>query len=659
MRAAPSHLLALLALSCAGPAPAPSAAPKPQPSSANPDSVSATSTAPASSPESGANAPAPAVESAETVPEPEDEARRLARLAREAIDRGDFVGARALLDDLLTVPRIAEARALLGAQRDEEALAVSTAALAVAPGEPRVLLVHAEANLRVGERSGARERVEEALRSFLRAGSGAESWLGACRAARGLGKTAEALEFARQARASLSSGVTATSEEPAYTIARALWDAYAASAGAGGVDSALRDETASALANCAGALPREIWAWQRLADVEESRGDLAAAQQALERALERSPLDREVPLALARVARAHGAGAELIAAFERARPHAAGNVEVWWLPALERLESTALAPDARIAQLRTAEREFAAARGLDPSLRTRALRLEAACRAGVGWAELARGNVAAAVESFRSMEKLERGAMAYAHGPELDSGVLGIAAASAEYERRGEGAAAAALALELHRYEPDAVRWALESGRLYRAVAERTHADAEEFQLAADERIREPRRVLALRERAGISTTIPIGPRLTTEFRIRAEVLQKSARKQFETAYRCLLDANRLAPNNVRAMADAALLAVEYLRTDDDIARGLLNVAIALGERQLAATDLDEAERTRLTQAWGDAHEYMGLFYLERKSDPRAALGYFESSLRIGPTARPSVQDVYLPRCKAALQRRN
>jgi tetratricopeptide (TPR) repeat protein len=557
------------------------------------------------------------------------------------------------------VPRIAEARALLGAQRNEEALAVSTAALAVAPGEPRVLLVHAEANLRVGERSGSRERIEEALRSFLRAGSGAETWLGACRAARGLGKTAEALEYARQARATLGSGVPASTEEPTYTIARALWDAYSSSAASGSADAALRDEAASALASCAGALPRELWAWQRLADVEEARGDLAAAQQALERALESAPLDREVPPALARVARAHGASGELIAAFERARPHAAGNVDIWWIPALERLGSTSLAPRERIAELRTAEREFAAARTIDPSLRTRSLRMEAACRAGVGWAELARGDLAAACDSFRSMEKLERGAMAYSHSPQLESGVLGLAAVAVECERRGEGAKAATLALELHRYEPDAVRWALESGRLHRTLAERTHADAEEFQLAADERIREPRRLLALRERAAISATIPIGPRLATEFRIRAEELRKSARKQFETAYRSLLDASRLEPSNVRAMADAALLAIEYLRTDDDIARGLLGVAIALGERQLAASDLDEAERVRLTQAWGDAHEYMGLFYLERKSDPRTALGYFESSLRIGPSARPSVQDVYLPRCKAALQRRN
>ncbi len=659
MRAAPSQLLALLALSCAGPAPTPSAAPTPQPAPPAPKSAPSAPTPEPSTPAARPSDPATAVEVTESSSEPEDEARRLARLAREAIDRGDFVGARALLDDLLTVPRIAEARALLAAQRDDEALAVSTAALAVAPGEPRVLLVHAEANLRVGERSSSRERVEEALRSFLRAGSGAESWLGACRAARGLGRTADALEYARQARATLGGGVSTTSEEPAYTVARALWDAYAASAGTGSTDAALRNETASALANCAGALPRQTWAWQRLADVEEARGDLSAAQQALERALESSPLDRAVPQQLARVARARGGRAEVIAAFERARPLAAGNVDVWWFPAQERLKAGTAPSLERIAELRIAEREFAAARALDGSLRARAIRLEAACRAAVGWTQLARGELTSSVESFRSMEKLERGAMAYSESPQVESGVLGIAAVSAEHERRGEGALAAALALELHRYEPDSVRWALESGRLYRAVAERTHADAEEFQLAADERIREPRRLLALRERAKISTTIPIGPRLTTEFRIRADDLHKSARKQFETAYRCLLDANRLAPNNVRAMADAALIAIEYLRTDDDIARGLLNVAISLGERQLAAPELAEAERLSLQRAWGDAHEYMGLLYLERKNDPRAALGYFESSLRIGPSARPSVQDVYLPRCKAALPRRN
>ncbi len=648
MRSLTCPLLAAAAMACAGP----TRSPQPSAAALEPDpSVPSTATAEPALPAPTTTPPAPAPIETET--------ERLARLAREAIERGDFAGARALLDDLLTVPRVAEARALLTAGRADEALAVAVEALAVAPGEPRVLLVHAEANLRVGIANGARERVDEARRSFLRAGTGAESWLGACRAAHELHQPNEALEYARLARAALAQARPLLVEPPERTLARAFASALDFAEASASATNDLREETAVALAACVTALPQEDWAWKRLARVEEARGELAAAQSALERAFERNPQDAELPRELARVARLRAGGPEVIAAFERARAHAASNVAVWWVPALERLEAAQLAPAERCAALRVAEGEFAAVRALDASLRADCLRNEAACRAGIGWARLEQGDLPGAAESFRSMEKLERGAMAIERPPLLRSGIAGLAAVSAEHERRGSLADAAQLAYELHRYEPDEVSWALEAGRLYRTVAERSHAEAEELALAAEGRIREPRRLLALRERTGIDATIPIGPRLQTEFRIRAEEQRKRARKQFENAYRSLLDASRLAPTHVRAMADAALIAIEYLNTDDEIARGLLRTAIALGERQLESPQLDEPARARLLQAWGDAHEYMGLLCLERDRDPRAAQGYFESALRIGPSARPSVQDLYLPRCREALQRRN
>lgn len=656
MRSLTCPLLAAVAMACAGPARSP------QPSAAEPaPNTVPSSTAPATQP------PAPPKVAAKVQPEgptertPEAETERLARLAREAIERGDFVAARNLLDDLLTVPRVAEARALLAQGRDVEALAVAAQALSVAPGEPRVLLVHAEANLRVGSANGARERIDEARQSFLRSGTDAESWLGACRAARALAQPMEALEYARLARAALRSARPLGGELPERTLALAFSDALAQAESSGSASEELRAETAAALTACVALVPHEAWTWRRLALVEEARGDLAATQATLERAFEQLPTDEELPRELARVARERAGSAEVIAAFERARSRAAANVAVWWIPALERLEHLSEAPEERRAALRTAEGEFAAARAIDAGLRAACLRNEAACRAGIGWAHLEEGDLTAAAESFRSMEKLERGAMASAHAPTVRSGVAGLAAVAAELERRGALADAASVLLELHRYEPDVVSWALESGRLFRAVAERSHAEAEELALAADGRIREPRRLLALRERLRIDATIPIGPRLQTEFRIRAEDLRKRARKQFENAYRCLLDASRLAPTDIRAMADAALIAIEYLRVDFEVARGLLHAAIQLGERQLAAADLDEGARNRLRQAWGDAHEYMGIYYLEREvaRDPRRALDYFERALSIGPGARPSVRELYVPRCKLALSTRD
>ena len=658
MRSLTCSLLAAVAVACAGPTRSL------QPSAREPES------APSAPPSSGTEpaaptAPAPTPASATTPasePTPaRTESQRFARLASEAIERGDFAGARALLDDLLTVPRVAEARDLLAKGRNEEALAVAAQALSVAPGEPRVLLVHAEANLRVGIAHGIRERIDEARLSFLRAGTDAESWLGGCRAAHELRQTSEALEYARLARTALAQARPLVAEPPERTLALAFASALDVAEASASATNDLREETAAALAACVTALPSEDWAWKRLARVEEARGKLAAAQSALERAFERNPLNADLPQELARVARLRGSGSEVVAAFERARAHAAARVAVWWVPALERLEDTGLAPAERCAALRIAEGEFAMVRTLDASLRADCLRNEAACRAGIGWARLEQGDLPGAAESFRSMEKLERGAMSIGRPPLLRSGVAGLAALSAEYERRGSLADAAQLAYELHRYEPDEATWALEAGRLYRAVAERSHAEAEELAIAAEGRIREPRRLLALRERTGIDATIPIGPRLQTEFRIRAEEQRKRAGKQFENAYRSLLDASRLAPTHVRAMADAALIAIEYLHIDFEVARGLLNAAIQVGERQLADPGLDETTRTQLLQAWGDAHEYMGVYYLERDvvRDPRRALGYFERALAIGPGARPAVRDVYVPRCRLALSPRD
>ncbi|MCY3003645.1 MAG: hypothetical protein NTV21_17755 [Planctomycetota bacterium] len=566
----------------------------------------------------------PAAEANPAPQAPQDpETARLRDLAKAAIDRGDWVGALALIHDILTEPRIAQARALLVEGRDAEALAITQEVLAVAPAEPRALLVHAEASL--------------------------------------LGKTNEALEAARNARAALAAGGASLQarEAPELTIARALWDAYDSAVRAATSSDELARETEEALARLVGAQPGDRWAWLTLADVQARRNDLAASQATLERGFQKLPNDRELSAQLRATALQRGGHAEAIAAFERMRPSATGSPDTWWIPANERFErALALEPNAAIDELRIAEGEYAAARALDTSLRPEATRMEALCRAATGWKQRELGRLAAAAESFRSMEKRERGAMVTELPGKVESGVVGLATLALDHEAKGEPIPAAQLHLELHRYQPDVLKWAVEAGRLYRAIADEAHANAEEFQLAADRRILEPRRLLALRDRAGIDATIPIGPRLETELRIRAEDQRKRAQKAFENAYKALLDASRLAPDNVRVMADAALIAVEYLRNDTEIARGLLRTAIALGDKQLANPALTERERARLREAWGDAHEYMGLLYLERDGDPRRALEYFQRSLDIGPSPRPSVSELYIPRCQKALPQR-
>jgi tetratricopeptide (TPR) repeat protein len=674
MRLRPTPLLALALVSCVS-TPEADQPPRSSPPAAaaapeRPSAVPLAPSRPADPPPGDADSATTGRVEIESAPAPTEpgskppqdaETARLRELAHAAIDRGDYVGALALIHDILTEPRIAQARALLVEGRDAEALAITQEVLAVAPAEPRALLVHAEASLRVGARTGARDRVEEALRAFQSAAPSAEAWLGATRAARQLGKTNEALEAARNARAALAAGGASLQarEAPELTIARALWEAHDSAVRAATASEELARETEEALARLVGAQPGERWAWLTLADVQARRGDLAAAQATLERGFQKLPGDAELSAKLRATALERGGHAEAIAAFERVRPSATASPDTWWIPASERFErALALEPNAAIDELRIAEGEFAAARALDAALRAEATRMEALCRAATGWKQRELGRLSAAAECFRSMEKRERGAMVIELPGKVESGVTGLATLAQDHEAKGEPIPAAQLNLELHRYQPDVLKWAVEAGRLYRAIAEEAHANAEDFQLAADDRIREPRRLLALRDRAGIDATIPLGPRLQTELRVRAEDQRKRAQKGFENAYKALLDASRLAPDNVRVMADAALIAVEYLRSDTEIARGLLRTAIALGDKQLANPALSERDRARLKEAWGDAHEYMGLLYLERDGDPRRALEYFQRSLDIGPSPRPSVSDTYIPRCQKALPQR-
>ncbi|HVS09739.1 MAG TPA: hypothetical protein VMS76_07675, partial [Planctomycetota bacterium] len=70
--------------------------------------------------------------------------------AREALDAGELLRARDLIDQELTEPLVAEARALLAAGQAAEALERTEEAMRLAPGRAEVLLLHGEASLQVG-----------------------------------------------------------------------------------------------------------------------------------------------------------------------------------------------------------------------------------------------------------------------------------------------------------------------------------------------------------------------------------------------------------------------------------------------------------------------------------------------------------------------------
>ena len=305
-----------------------------------------------------------------------------------------------------------------------------------------------------------------------------------------------------------------------------------------------------------------------------------------------------------------------------------------------------------------AESEFAAARSLEAELVDECTRFEALCRNATGWLRLEAGELDLAKDAFRSMEKLLPGGMGLELPGRLRAGTRGLAEVAMEHVRRDELESAAKLYAELHKYQRDEVEWAARAGATYRDAAERSTLLALDCRLAAEGRVTDPRRLAALRERASIPIKAE-GAALATEFRLAADERSKKARKWFETSRACFLDALRLTPNDARLMNDAALIAIYHLGTDLDDAESLLKRSITVAQKTLAATTQDELARNASTQALGDAHEYLGLLYLERKNDAAKAVQFFETALKIGPGPRPAISESYLPRCRELLRPRN
>lgn len=597
-----------------------------------------------------------------TPPPAVDETARLKALAKAAIDADDLARAKEIIDDLLSGPKVAEARVLLDAGRADEALAVTSVAVAAAPSDPRVLLVHAEATLRVGTRAGARDKLDDALRTFLRAGTSSDAWLGAARAARELGRTAEGLDYARRARAELAAhGPTAVryAEAPERTIALALWNAFDAQAPEqleSETGRELAAETVDALRGSIAVEAPDALSWQRLADTLERSGQSAELLTALAQAFAALPGDAGLCERLERTARAQGGAALVTRVFELSRERAARSPQVWWIPARERFQSALERMDQTpIDEFRVAERDFAAARALDARSSATCLEHEALCRAAVGWCRLAGGDLQAAAEAFRSMEKLERGALLREIPGRLGSGVAGLAAVADAHAARGELWSAAQIGEELRKLLPDSIERASFSGRLQRAAGEQARQNASEYLLAAEHKLADQRRINQLRERARIDAAIAPGPALDEEFRDKAASQSRRANQCFERALIAHLAAWRLKPDDVRLAVDASFIPIVYLGIDLDFARDRLKNAIAAGARQLENPELDDASRARLESAWGDAHELLGVYYLERANAPADALRYFEKSLEIGPLPRPSVEQIHLPRCRKLL----
>lgn len=313
---------------------------------------------------------------------------------------------------------------------------------------------------------------------------------------------------------------------------------------------------------------------------------------------------------------------------------------------------------AAIASFALAEAEFARCRELSPEYTQRALGYEVICRAGSGWCYFHAEQPAEARSAFLSMNAvLEDGIRWSFEDRQLLSGVRGLVFVSDLFSRQGQLGEAAETFELLRELEPDDVNWHNNAGFFHRdagAQWERmaeTYEGAVDFLAAPGEPQVEGRReygeaeLAQLREFAGVPAEQAGTDAERAAFEAAAKRARARARRHFEQSYEAYLVASELAPEDVRVVNDTALIAVYCLGEDLERAESMLIKCVEMGRAQLDAGGLDAEGTYDLENAWGDAHENLGVLYLDHKNDPETARGWFEQALAIGPDPRPACVD--------------
>jgi tetratricopeptide (TPR) repeat protein len=633
-----------------------------------------------------------------------------------ALAAGELEAAHGLLTELLVDSWLAEARGDLVDGRPADALVAIDDALETARPSARrpIELLRAEALLALGEQgiasgqggafvSGA---FEDALATYRAAGRSLAAQLGAARAAYLLNRSDEALAYAREASAKLpdSWGPQGPTLGPGglpaeRVLADAVYLAYAdeVQRALDAVPEADAEREQALFAEALGAAeewlavaPEQLASWQRAVDlylfriaVHGAQEDRVRALAVVERGLERLPSAPLLLRSLPGLARQVGGGEAALAALEREQAHfdpllALGGELTFDLPLAlgeERFE-LALRDFPRAGRpaeefrrteelLAAAERDFAAveeqastleALGLDPQSRTATARSwRIICRTARGWLHYFEGDLEASAAAFRSTEEWEPRGLEWRLGDRLASGLEGLEFLTARHLERGELAQAAELADLLHHRRPEDPDLANNAGFLARDAATAYEDLADSYCRAARGTLDDPGSL------ARLSAALPpeaasLDPVQRSElFRARAAELRGAALAWMERSGAAYGEARRLAPTDVRVINDAALVFVYYLHRELDRSEQWLLEAVQLGEAQLAAAEaLDDERRYDLLNAFGDAHENLGVLFLEHRGDPERAESWFRRALEIGPDPRPVVLEYWLPRVAAA-----
>lgn len=607
--------------------------------------------------------------------------------AVRSIEAGELDEARALLDRLVLDEHLARARQELASGAPEDALLAIDRALALAPEDPELRLLKADASLRLAETkiaagggSGAliEGALADALEAYLAAGESAHALFGASRAAWLLGRTDEGLALARRGLTLLGpeeveGRLGELVQSPQRIHAEQVFAAYVQARAAGAEEArALALECEEALGRVLGRALDDPWAWRTLADLHEREGRAAEARDACLRGLKRRPADAELLARLTRTAEA-AAGPQAAVALLEAHLALHGPLPAArWQLAVARFrvalagltaEPRALAP----APFEASEAEFRALGAELTDHAEAALGYAVVSRLAQGWCAFHAGELERARSTFLSLEELRPRGLEWSLPGELESGIQGLFLVADAHGQREEKEAAGEVFEALHALQPEVLDWANNAGFFLRDAALDLERDGRTLCRAARGRITNPEARAELRALAGLAAEPPGSEAERAAFERAANERLARARTLMPRSWSAYHAAAELAPEDVRVLNDAALVLVYYLHHDLEWAEQALLRCVELGEPQLEAkraalaaeesperAQALEAELELLTEAWGDAHQNLGVLAWVHRREREAAERWLVKSLEIWP-ARMPVKNSLLPQVRGEL----
>lgn len=543
------------------------------------------------------------------------------------------------------VAALGSARATLDAGKPRDALIEIDALVERAPGDSRVWLLRGEACLEAARNdSEPAFYYADALSAFERAialGAGRQALLGASVASRMKLLPYEALAYARRA---VEGNARLEPWETRIAI-EATFDAYIRRLQAGTDPEDLYGETETRLLELLAETPDDPWALHTLANLFGWGGQKQAAVEPLAHLIDIAPNDETAHNRFVAVMREVEGRNGVIAhytAFHARHPVSA--LGAWYLAAelFEQAVDELWARRDSTAAFTRAEQLFGECRTLAPANEQSCKGYEVMCRNGVGWCRYNAGDFEGAARAFWATEDALQGGLQWQIEGRLLSAVKGLQLIADGALRESEGGddsespglvEAATIFKKLRALVPNDVSIANNSGFFHRELGVQHLWNSRKGQPASS------------------SKPDAVKQALQDERFARERDAAKEALLESRDAY---VDAARIAPDDVRIVNDAALILVYHFPSEVDEAERMLTRAVELGRVQKDDSALDAEARDALLEAWGDAHQNLGVLHLMLRGDPATAREWFDVSFEIGPRPRIDrawIRDVALPCC--------